>query len=214
MGTPFNKLQHLEFDYSGREYGVVARTNLIFDQQQDLSFSPFKKSFQRKGLGEDASAGLVSFSGSQKAGLQELSFNDFSFSSGSQVAAIGENQNLEIYFSGSLEAPISDIFNLQVSLESGSQLGVIVDQMLSTTTISSGAFFNLDNYTGTIAIEIKSGKFSSTLKKDEAALDIELFSGNYADGNVPREPNTGEINIEDSASVEILIVSGSYGVSL
>ena len=78
----FNKLQHLEFDYSGREYGVVARTNLIFDQQQDLSFSPFKKSFQRKGLGEDASAGLVSFSGSQKAGLQELSFNDFSFSFG------------------------------------------------------------------------------------------------------------------------------------
>lgn len=213
MGTPFNKLQHLEFDYSGREYGVVARTNLIFDQQQDLSFSPFKKSFQRKELGEDASVGLVSFSGSQKAGLQELSFNDFSFSSGSQVAAIGENQNLEIYFSGSLEAPISDIFNFQVSLESGSQLGVIVDQMLSTTTISSGAFFNLDNYTGTIAIEIKSGKFSP-IKKDEAALDIELFSGNYADGNVPREPNTGEINIEDSASVEILIVSGSYGVSL
>lgn len=213
MGTPFNKLQHLEFDYSGREYGVVARTNLIFDQQQDLSFSPFKKSFQRKELGEDASVGLVSFSGSQKAGLQELSFNDFSFSSGSQVAAIGENQNLEIYFSGSLEAPISDIFNLQASLESGSQLSVSGDQMLSTTTISSGAFFNLDNYTGTIAIEIKSGKFSP-IKKDEAALDIELFSGNYADGNVPREPNTGEINIEDSASVEILIVSGSYGVSL
>lgn len=213
MGTPFNKLQHLEFDYSGREYGVVARTNLIFDQQQDLSFSPFKKSFQRKELGEDASVGLVSFSGSQKAGLQELSFNDFSFSSGSQVAAIGENQNLEIHFSGSLEAPISDIFNLQASLESGSQLSVSGDQMLSTTTISSGAFFNLDNYTGTIAIEIKSGKFSP-IKKDEAALDIELFSGNYADGNVPREPNTGEINIEDSASVEILIVSGSYGVSL
>lgn len=214
MGTPFNKLQHLEFDYSGREYGVIARTNLIFDQQQNLSFTPFKKSFQRKGLGEDASMGLASFSGSQKAGLQELSFNDFNFSSGNQVAAIGENQNFEIYFSGSLEAPISDVCNFQASFASGLQLGAIVDQMLSTPTLSSGAFFSLDNYTGTIAIEIKSGKFSSTLKKDEAALDIEFFSGNYADGNVPRVPNTGEINIEDSASVEILIVSGSYGVNL
>jgi len=213
MGTPFNKLQNLEFDYSGREYGVVARTNLIFDQNQNLSFAPFKKSFQRKGLGEDPSVGLTSFSGSQKAGVQESASNDFNFSSGNQIAAVGENQNFEISFSGFLEAPLSETSNISILFETASQVGVIVDETFFSSTISSGQLSGFDGEIGTVGIETKSGKFSP-IKKDEVALDIEFFSGNYADGNVPRVPNTGENNVEDIATIDILIISGSYGVSL
>lgn len=207
--VPYNQLQRLRINLSGREIGVV-------------QFSPYT-------YGTDSANIQVSVNGQFFPAVVESGSLRISLTSGSQVGSIKESGALSISISGGQIGQPNDVqtFNLRPSgfiygnpfdnqLLTFSATGNLdrgVDDVFSKFGIEriTGNFDSVVRESGNLGVSIKSGNVQGN-RKDSSSMTFLFLTGSYSSGLftppfvATNYPQTGV----DSYAMSFIMFSGSY----
>lgn len=202
MPAPYNQLQRLRYNYSGREIGIE-------------KYKPFTAANEKASYD-------VAIHGSLFKSVLESGRFSVSIPSGQQTSAIIDKSNLGILVTGSLVYSPGDVVSGRMVL-SGSTTSHPKDEESFTTRINSGIFidsrYDVSDYnftlSGSFTGELRevadysvkaSGNFKSQ-RHDVEEFDFIFITGSYYEGHVISEvPITGE----DIAEFDFIFFTGSY----
>lgn len=202
MPTPYNQLQNLRFNYSGREIGIN-------------SYKPYTFANERASVETVLSSTLI-------GAIKESGTVQTSISSGSFVSSIKDSGSLQYVYTGSFVYSPGDIKTSQIVI-SGNISSSVKDNQTISTVVGSGFFQSpvndtsdieinfYSNFTGENLVEAETESTISGVFKyqrsDDEQIDFNFITGSYFEGHYSaNHPISGE----DIKDIDFIFFTGTY----
>ena len=203
MGVPYNQLQRLRFNLSGREIGIDKyKPFTAANEKNDYSIILRGSLFQS--VIESGKFSISILSGQQSSAIKEEGSIKTNFSGAFSFSPSDQSTN-NIVISGKVDSALRDLNNFNSVLKSGSFNscdGDIASSTLHYSASFSGEFREIGKY----AVGNFEGNFKSQ-KHDTSEMDFIFFSGSYYEGhfsmNIP-------IDVSDKQDIDFIFFTGTY----